>query len=407
MPIPHAVAGVEKSTPETSRSVPEPRLQRGELTGISAHIQQAALHQVLAQWTEPAAVPNAAEVAELMVLLVDEVLEMQVTDSVVIHPRLHSLLGCRLLAALRDELLRGWQVEGMSAVELAAVLVACERVRIAIATGAPGSFAAQLAGPDGLRLLIDVAHDLRSPLTSILFLAETIQRGQSGVVNEVQRRQLGIIYTAALGLSSVASDIIDATRSELLVEVKPVPFSIRGVLESVHDIVRPIAEQKKLTVRLTAPSRDGRLGHPVALSRVLLNLTTNALEFTRQGCVEIGAREVTPARVEFSVLDSGPGIDATMIPTVFDPVRRFNGEGDDRGGKLFSPTGLGLTICRKLVATMGSELTVQSRPGRGTRFFFELELPPCPSRPSPSRNGPDRRNRERRRRQERRKRLRD
>jgi len=71
-----------------------------------------------------------------------------------------------------------------------------------------------------------------------------MQRGQSGEVSDIQRRQLGLIYTAALGLSSVASDIIDLTRSQMLVELKPVPFSVGGVLESVHDIVRPIAEEK-------------------------------------------------------------------------------------------------------------------------------------------------------------------
>jgi len=65
-----------------------------------------------------------------------------------------------------------------------------------------------------MELLVNVAHDLRSPLTSVLFLAESLQRGQSGAVNDIQRRQLGLIYTAALGLNSVASDIIDVTRSD-------------------------------------------------------------------------------------------------------------------------------------------------------------------------------------------------
>jgi len=188
-------------------------------------------------------------------------------------------------------------------------------------------FAARLAGRDGLRLLSDVAHDLRSPLTSILFLAETMQRGQSGGVNEIQRRQLGLIYTAALGLSSVASDIIDLTRSELLVELKPVPFSVRGILESVQDIVRPIAEEKQLAIRLSGPKVDARLGHPVALGRVLLNLITNALRFTSQGYVGITITEISPGRVDVSVNDSGKGIDPAIMPTLFDPVRRAKPSG--------------------------------------------------------------------------------
>jgi signal transduction histidine kinase len=161
-----------------------------------------------------------------------------------------------------------------------------------------------------------------------------------------------------------------------LVEQKPVPFSVRGVLEAVHDIVRPIAEEKQLAVRLSPPSIDERLGHPVALSRVLLNLTTNALKFTSQGSVEIRAQDVGPDQVEFSVVDTGKGIDTSIMPTLFDPVRRArrSGEHEEYVAKLFSQTGLGLTICRKLVATMGSELEVESRVGWGTRFHFTLGL---------------------------------
>ncbi len=335
-----------------------------------------------------------------MGLLLAAVLESQVTDSVAIDSRAQSLLGRRLLTDLRGELLRNWKAAGVAETDLVPLLAAFEQVRDAISPDAPQSFSAQLAGTDGLRLLIDVVHDLRSPLTSILFLAETIQRGQSGPVTDVQRRQLGIIYTAALGLSSVASDIIDLTRSQMLVELKPVPFSIGGVLESVHEIVRPIAEEKQLSVRFIPAGVDERLGHPVALSRVLLNLTSNALKFTNQGYVEISARDVAPGRVDFAVADSGRGIDAARMSTLFDPVRRArpSGERDEHISRLFSQTGLGLTICRKLVATMGSELQVESRVGWGTRFHFTLELPPCVSRRPPSRvSGPGKRTAERRR----------
>ena len=74
-------------------------------------------------------------------------------------------------------------------------------------------FTDRLSAPDGLELVVEVAHDLRSPLTSILFLAETLQRGRSGPVNPVQERQLGLIYSAAFGLSSVASDVIELARA--------------------------------------------------------------------------------------------------------------------------------------------------------------------------------------------------
>jgi signal transduction histidine kinase len=296
-----------------------------------------------------------------------------------VDPRVNSSFGRRLLEQMRGEIIEGWRAGGYPDAELLPLLLAIERVRVAIEPSWAQSFAQHLSGSDGLALLMDVAHDLRSPLTSILVLAETLQRGQSGEVNEVQRRQLGLIYTAALGLSSVASDIIEFTQGgDQLVEQEPTVFSVTAMLESVRDIVRPIAEEKHLTVRLLAPKNDERRGHPVALSRILLNLTTNALKFTDQGYVEIVAQERGPDRIEFAVRDSGRGIPDDKITTLFQPLRKESG----RRGQLFSQTGLGLTICRKLAIALKSELKVESRTGWGTRFFFEVELPVCPARRS-------------------------
>src|SRR5882762_860288 len=198
------------------RILPDPRSLRAGISGVPVQIQHAATQQLLTNWSaDLGAPPSAAEVTEVLAHLLAGVLEMQVTDSAVIDPQVHSVLGRRLLTALRAELVRDWKNAGVDETELAPLLAAFERVRDAISPDAKQSFTAQLAGSDGLRLLIDVAHDLRSPLTSILFLAETMQRGQSGEVTDIQRRQLGLIYTAALGLSSVASDIIDLTRSQM------------------------------------------------------------------------------------------------------------------------------------------------------------------------------------------------
>ena len=233
-------------------------------------------------------------------------------------------------------------------------------------------FADRLSAPDGLELVVEVAHDLRSPLTSILFLAETLQRGRSGEVNAVQERQLGLIYSAAFGLSAVASDVIELARGgDRLVDLDPIPFSITDIFESVRDIVLPIAEEKGLEVRLTSPETDFRVGHPVALSRVLLNLTTNALKFTNEGYVEVTGRAVDHDRVEFTVRDTGRGIPERAMATLFEPFRRRQREGE----YAFSGSGLGLSICRKLVEAMGSRLEVETAPNEGTRFFFTLELP--------------------------------
>jgi signal transduction histidine kinase len=284
-------------------------------------------------------------------------------------------IHARALASLRMELIRVWEhrIEAPEAAEMLPLLRAIGTLEEAVARTNRHHGATTF--PDGAEFVAGVAHDLRSPLTSILFLAETLLSEQSGEVNDVQRRQLGIIYSAALGLVSVSSDIIELVRGgDGLKERRPILFSVTEMMESVHDIVRPMAEEKSLRVQLFPPAVDQRFGYPLALSRVLLNLTTNGLKFTESGYVEITVRTVDARRVEFSVRDTGKGYAPDAIDNLYQPFRR------SRDGKKygFSGTGLGLAISRKLVVAMGSTLEVESRPGWGTRFYFELDLPPAP-----------------------------
>jgi signal transduction histidine kinase len=363
---------------------------------VACKVFKNAIRAVLSRWGKRPRSTGQDEVQELLRLVASAIhLAWSSASPAVpvrpkVDPRIHSTLGRRLLELLRSEVVESWREVGVPDTELLPLFVAMERVRVTIQPNWAQTFAQQLSGTDGLALLMDVAHDLRSPLTSILVLAETLQRGQSGTVNDVQRRQLGLIYTAALGLSSVASDIIEFTQGgDQLVEQEPSAFSVTAMLESVRDIVRPIAEEKHLTVRLLAPTHDQRMGYPVALSRVLLNLTTNALKFTDQGYVEIVAQELggegaESNRIEFAVRDSGRGITADKITTLFQPLRKESG----RRGQLFSQTGLGLTICRKLATAMKSDLKVESRIGWGTRFYFELDLPVVAVRRSGPRGAP-------------------
>jgi len=348
---------------------------------VACLVLKNAIRALLTGWAKRPRSTGPDEVSELLELVAIATHEARFALSLggpvrlKVDPRIHTPLGRRLLELLRSEVVEGWREVGVPDTELLPLFSAMERVRVSIQPNWAQTFAQQLSGSDGLALLMDVAHDLRSPLTSILVLAEALKGGASGEVNEVQRRQLGLIYTAALGLSSVASDIIEFTQGgDPLVDQEPAAFSVTAMLESVRDIVRPIAEEKHLTVRLLAPTKDERMGHPVALSRVLLNLTTNALKFTDQGYVEIVAQEIGgegSSRIEFAVRDSGRGIPPDKVTTLFQPLRKESG----RRGQLFSQAGLGLTICRKLASAMKSELKVESRTGWGTRFFFELDLP--------------------------------
>jgi signal transduction histidine kinase len=231
-----------------------------------------------------------------------------------------------------------------------------------------------LAGPRGLDLVVEMAHDLRSPLSSILVLAQSLRDGQAGAINEAQRRHLGLIYSAALYLCSTASDVTEMARGGThLHEPAAGPFSVREMLLAVRDMVRPMAEEKDLRVELEFPWPDERVGHSRPLSRALLNLATNALKFTERGHVAIGGRATSPSRIEFWVQDTGPGMSETAVANVYAPVRRAP---TLELRHHFSSSGLGLAITRKVITAMGSLLHCDTTPGVGTRFRFELELPP-------------------------------
>jgi len=285
--------------------------------------------------------------------------------------RLAPELAQRLVRSFRTELLAVWAEPGLAPPRVDVVLrtlQALDEIGDVLLAEWGDSPIAVLGETD---LLLQVAHDLRSPLASILFLAETLQKELSGSVSPLQHRQLGLIYSAALGLSSLASDAMEMARgSSHLTELDPVPFSVTEVLEGVRDIVHPVAEEKGLEVRLTPPEVDRRIGFPVEISRVLLNLTTNALKFTETGFVEIATESRGHRGLEFSVRDSGPGMAPESVPNLFRPLRPSAGTAKLR----FSGTGLGLAICRRLVRAMGAELLVDTRRGWGTRFSFTIEL---------------------------------
>jgi signal transduction histidine kinase len=281
----------------------------------------------------------------------------------------------RLLERIRQELVQGWTETAPDSAAMLETLTRLERAHRACDPTVDQVLTAELADHGGLDLVVEVAHDMRSPLTSILFLSEILHRDQGGSLSDVHRRQIGIIYSAALGLVGMASDMIEMAKGgNKLTELEAVPFSVNEILRGVHDLVRPTSEEKRLELKIQTLRAEHRIGYPVPLSRVLLNLTTNALKFTSEGGVELSATMLQGTRIEFAVRDTGPGIEPESLHKLYQPFRR---QANRETGFSFSGTGLGLAICRRLVNAMGSELQVESEPGTGTRFFFHLDLPPA------------------------------
>jgi len=231
-----------------------------------------------------------------------------------------------------------------------------------------GKFISRLTGADCADAVVAIAHDIRSPLCSILLLVDALRHSEKAAANPIRERQLGLIYGAAFGLSTTVSNLIGAARGEGLVQGQPMPFSVSETMHSVSAIVQPMCEEKGIPLGMEFPENDARVGHASAIQQALVNLASNALRYTDAGWVAMGCSEISGERVEFWVEDTGPGIPDDVLERLcygFPP----------EGVKLrFSSAGLGLAIVRTLVEAMGSTLQVDSG-SDGTRFSFVLTLP--------------------------------
>ncbi len=252
------------------------------------------------------------------------------------------------------------------------ILSALGHVQCLLDMSTPSQTPDLFAGRDAAAVLIEIGHDMRSPLAAILFLLDMLRTERSGPINDLQKQQLRLIYGASLGVMQLACDMIDSARGAArLVGESPTEFSIAEILGSVKEIVLPMAEEKGVGVEIILPANDSRRGIPAALSRILLNLTSNAIKFTSSGVVTVSGTQISQTVVEFSVQDSGREIPAQVMEQLFKPVRRS----DARRARTFSSAGLGLSICHKLALALGSELRVTTTANKGTRFHFLVDLP--------------------------------
>src|SRR6266571_9574311 len=350
----------------------EPPHRLSSVPGVSNGVLTSAIRRVEARGQEAYGI--SADGADIPRILAATALAADRGDASFIDtltPRPSLRLSLHLVDLLEDELIAlGHAGETASQVlqtvgRLRVVRAAIER-RFQQLPGAP------LVGIDGLEFLIEFVHDMRSPLNSLLLLADRLQQGWSGPLTTLQLRQLRLIYAAAHALNTVTSNALQMTREwDQLEEPEARPFSVTKLLSDVQDVVRTLAAQKGLEVAFIRPDIDRRLGHTIELQRILLNLLTNALKFTRAGTITVSATDRDDSRVEFAVQDTGPGIHVSAQQTLFQPFRKL--AGSQRAA--FSATGLGLAITQRLVAALGGQLKYVTAPDQGTRFFYTVHLP--------------------------------
>ena len=223
--------------------------------------------------------------------------------------------------------------------------------------------------------LASMSHEIRTPLNSIIGYTDLI-------MEEVEpgapiRRKLEVVQESGSALLAIVNDILDFSKIEAgQVELCPVAFSPRALLENVASMMAGVAHRKGIAitryVSMNVP--DFVMGDESRLRQILLNLLSNAVKFTESGRVAINVGRVAAAGADimcFSVADTGIGIAEEHRQRLF---RRFS-QVDGSISRKFGGTGLGLAICKQLVDLMGGEIGVESREGEGTRFWINVPLP--------------------------------
>ncbi len=231
----------------------------------------------------------------------------------------------------------------------------------------------KLAELDRLKsdFLSTVSHELRTPLNTIILLSHLIEReGQNPADEERRLHDIHVIRESAETLLRMINNILDLAKLEAgQRDLRPQDAPLRPLLSETMDLLEPQARAKGLALEIEIASDlpENAVLDREKVSRVLINLLSNAVKYTPRGRVVLRAAPWQESIV-FEVEDTGNGVPAHLVATVFEPFRqiRTGGDGEARG------TGLGLTISKQLVELMGGDLIFDSREGEGTRVAFTL-----------------------------------
>ncbi len=231
---------------------------------------------------------------------------------------------------------------------------------------------AEQASDAKTRFLATLGHEIRTPMTGVLGMAELLQ---SSPLDVRQRSQVDAIWHAGRHLLRLVNDALDLARIEAgKLVLAGDPFDLQALVDEAVALMRPMAERKGLAFSVNlAPDGSGwRIGDRTRIEQILLNLLGNAIKFTERGEVGLVVEAVPADGVRFIVHDTGPGLNDEQRQRLF---RRFEQAEGARTSARYGGSGLGLAISQELAAMMGGRIRVDSTPGVGTRFHVELPLP--------------------------------
>jgi len=220
--------------------------------------------------------------------------------------------------------------------------------------------------------LANMSHEIRTPMNSIMGFSEL---AMDIAANPKIKDYLSKIRTNSEWLLQIINNILDISKIESgKIEMEKIPFEMHELFTSCRTLVLPKAVEKGITLHFYAEPSLGKvpLGDPTRLRQVFVNFLSNAVKFTNTGIVKLFSKIIHSTEntitMHFEIKDSGIGMTPEQVDRIFDPFM----QAESGTTRMYGGTGLGLSITKNIIEMMGGEIKVESAPGVGTKFSFDL-----------------------------------